>query len=428
MANKILYSSSTLDYFVYHMEAMGLAYVLLGLVIGGFLGWMLKSSIVDKDLIRSEERIRAKEEAVASNEDRVRAEISNLATEIGRKNSEDFLKLAEERLGRTETAAQKDHEARRKELDELIVPMTKSLENLDKATQNLEKERVDAYSGIKRQIKTLGERADKLGTEASNLSNALRKSSTVRGDWGEVALRNLLEMAGMTKHTDFLEQEGAGGLIPDVVVRLPGDGAIPIDAKTSGKHYLEALELEEGDARKAKLEDHARAMRGRVTELTRKDYLSKVSGRADFVVMFVPSEALISVAFEVDPALHADAMDRGVVITSPASMIALLRTAALYWQQVRFAEEARDVVEVAQEFYKRMAVWSEHFAKVGKGLGNAAEFYNKAVGSWETNVLPKGRQLENLDIATNLPKTLDEPKKVDNSLRVPSVLRAEEEE
>jgi DNA recombination protein RmuC len=121
-------------------------------------------------------------------------------------------------------------------------------------------------------------------------------------------------------------------------------------------------------------------------------------------------------------------MDRGVVITSPASMIALLRTAALYWQQVRFAEEAKDVVEVAQEFYKRMAVWSEHFADVGKGLSNAAKFYNKAVGSWETNVLPKGRQLENLDIATNLPKTLDEPKKVDNSLREPSVLRAEEEE
>ena len=135
------------------MEAIGLAYTVLGIVIGGGLGWMLKSSIVDKDLIRSEERVRAKEEAVAANEDRVRAEISNLATEIGRKNTEDFLKLAEERLGRTETAAQKDHEARRKELDGLIGPMTKSLENLDQATQNLEKERVDAYSGIKRQIK-----------------------------------------------------------------------------------------------------------------------------------------------------------------------------------------------------------------------------------------------------------------------------------
>jgi len=254
----------------------------------------------------------------------------------------------------------------------------------------------------------------------------LRKSSNVRGDWGEVALRNLLEMAGMTKHTDFLEQKGAGGLIPDMVVRLPGDGAIPIDAKTSGKHYLEALELEEGDARKAKLVQHAKAMRERVTDLTRKEYLSKVNGRADFVVMFVPSEALISVAFEVDPSLHSDAMDRGVVITSPASLIALLRTAALYWQQVRFAEEAKDVVEVAQEFYKRMAVWSEHFSKVGEGLDKATDFYNKAVGSWETNVLPQGRRLEELDIATNLPKSLREPKKISESIREPSVLDTEE--
>ena len=233
-------------------------------------------------------------------------------------------------------------------------------------------------------------------------------------------------MAGMTKHTDFLEQKGAGGLIPDMVVRLPGDGAIPIDAKTSGKHYLEALELEEGDARKAKLALHAKAMRERVTDLTRKEYLSKVTGRAEFVVMFVPSEALISVAFEVDPALHADAMDRGVVITSPASMIALLRTAALYWQQVRFAEEARDVVEVSREFYKRMAVWSGHFAEVGKRLDKATEFYNKAVGSWEKNVLPQGRLLEDLDIATNLPKNLTEPEAVRETLREPSVLDTEE--
>ena len=167
-------------------------------------------------------------------------------------------------------------------------------------------------------------------------------------------------------------------------------------------------------------------MRERVIDLTRKEYLSKVSGRAEFVVMFVPSEALISVAFEVDHDLHADAMNRGVIITSPASMIALLRTAALYWQQVRFAEEARDVVEVSREFYKRMAVWSEHFAEVGKRLDKATEFYNKAVGSWERNVLPQGRLLEDLDIATNLPKTLAEPEAVRETLREPSVLDTED--
>ena len=401
-------------------EVLSILFAALGLIIG----WLAASQKAKTDIIRAEERLAA----VEHGRETLTAQMESVATQVSRQNSEDFLKLAEERLGKVNAEAEKDHEARRKEIEALLGPMTTSLEGLEKFSKDLEKERIDAYAGIKRQIQTLGDRADKLGTEASNLSTALRKSSSVRGDWGEVALRNLLEMAGMTKHTDFLEQKGAGGLIPDMVVRLPGNGAIPIDAKTSGKHYLEALEFEEGDARQAKLVQHAKAMRERVTDLSRKDYLSKVSGRADFVVMFVPSEALISVAFEVDPALHADAMDRGVVITSPASMIALLRTAALYWQQVRFAEEAKDVVEVAREFYKRMAVWSEHFAEVGKRLDKATEFYNKAVGSWEKNVLPQGRLLEGLEVATNLPKGLTEPKEVGDSPREPSVIDTTGEE
>ncbi len=402
-------------------ELMSLLFVGLGLGLGLLVG-RLANQQTKAEKIRLEERLAATD----GNQELMAVQMEAVALRVSRQNSEDFLKLAEARLGKVNAEAEKEHIIRRNEIEALLEPMSKSLEDLEKFSKDLEKERIGAYAGIKRQIETLGDRADKLGTEASNLSTALRKSSNVRGDWGEVALRNLLEMAGMTKHTDFLEQKGAGGLIPDMVVRLPGDGAIPIDAKTSGKHYLEALELEEGDARKAKLALHAKAMRERVTDLTRKEYLSRVTGRAEFVVMFVPSEALISVAFEVDPALHADAMDRGVVITSPASMIALLRTAALYWQQVRFAEEARDVVEVSREFYKRMAVWSGHFAEVGKRLDKATEFYNKAVGSWEKNVLPQGRLLEDLDIATNLPKNLTEPEAVRETLREPSVLDTEE--
>jgi len=411
------------------MEALGLMYILLGLMVGGGIGWMLAKERIGGEVIRSEERIRAKEEAVAANEEKVKAEIENLVTDMGRKNSEDFLKLAEERLGRVQTAADKDHEARRKELDDLMRPMSESLANLDQATKDLEKERSDAYSGMLRHLKLLEQQTDRLGSEARNLSTSLRKSSSVRGDWGEVALRNLLEMAGMTKHTDFLEQKGIeGGGRPDFVVRLPGDGAIPIDAKTSGKHYLEALEEENLTQRQAKLAEHAKAMRSRVNELTRKEYLSKVEGRAEFVVMFVPSEALISVAFEMDPDLHEDAMDRGVIISSPASMIALLRTAALYWQQVRFAEDAKEVVDVAREFYMRMATWSEHFSEVGKRLEKATEFYNKAVGSWERSVIPQGRRLEELEVSTNLPKTLVEQNPVNDDIRMPTVIEVEAEE
>ncbi|GIT11228.1 MAG: hypothetical protein CM1200mP32_07210 [Methanobacteriota archaeon] len=404
-------------------------YILLGLMVGGGIGWMLAKERIGGEVIRSEERVRAKEEAAAANEEKVKAEIENLVTDMGRKNSEDFLKLAEERLGRVQTAADKDHEARRKELDDLMRPMSESLANLDQATKDLEKERSDAYSGMLRHLKLLEQQTDRLGSEARNLSTSLRKSSSVRGDWGEVALRNLLEMAGMTKHTDFLEQKGVeGGGRPDFVVRLPGDGAIPIDAKTSGKHYLEALEEENLTQRQAKLAEHAKAMRSRVNELTRKEYLSKVEGRAEFVVMFVPSEALISVAFEMDPDLHEDAMDRGVIISSPASMIALLRTAALYWQQVRFAEDAKEVVDVAREFYMRMATWSEHFSEVGKRLDKATEFYNKAVGSWERSVMPQGRRLEELEVSTNLPKTLVEQNLVNDDIRMPTVIEVEAEE
>ena len=411
------------------MEALGLMYILLGLMIGGGIGWMLAKERIGGEVIRSEERVRAKEEEVAANEEKVKAEIENLVTDMGRKNSEDFLKLAEERLGRVQTAADKDHEARRKELDDLMRPMSESLANLDQATKDLEKERSDAYSGMLRHLKLLEQQTDRLGSEARNLSTSLRKSSSVRGDWGEVALRNLLEMAGMTKHTDFLEQKGVeGGGRPDFVVRLPGDGAIPIDAKTSGKHYLEALEEENLTQRQAKLAEHAKAMRSRVNELTRKEYLSKVEGRAEFVVMFVPSEALISVAFEMDPDLHEDAMDRGVIISSPASMIALLRTAALFWQQVRFAEDAKEVVDVAREFYMRMATWSEHFSEVGKRLDKATEFYNKAVGSWERSVMPQGRRLEELEVSTNLPKTLVEQNLVNDDIRMPTVIEVEAEE
>ena len=410
------------------MDLGGLVFIVIGLALGITIGWLLAKQKQSDEAIRNEERIRAKEESLASSELRVKAEIENLVTDLGRKNSEEFLKLAEERLGKVQISAEKDHHARTKEIEALFAPMAKSLDDLEKFSKDLEKERINPYAGIKRQINDLGARTESLGKEASNLSTALRKSSSVRGDWGEIALRNLLEMAGMTKHTDFLEQKGASGLIPDVVVRLPGDGSIPIDAKTSGKHYLEALEIEDLELRQEKLRLHAKSMRETMNKLAEKGYLSKVSGRADFVVMFVPSEALVSAAFEVDPTLHSDAMNRGVIITSPASLIALLRTAALYWQQVRFAEEAKEVVDVAQLFYKRMATWSEHFAEVGNRLSKATEFYNKAVGSWETNVLPQGRKLEKLDIATNLPKKLEAQKSISESIRNPTVMNEMEEE
>ena len=404
-------------------ELLTIALVLIGSLLGLGIGWLLAKIRYSTKLVLAE----AEAQAALGNKQALVAEMESVAATVARQNSEDFLRLAEEKLGKFDTEAQTNHNLRKTEIETLFDPLARSLESLEKLNRELEKERIKAYSGMESQINSLGNRAELLGKEASNLSTALRKSSSVRGDWGEVALRNLLEMAGMTKNTDFIEQKGIeGGGIPDFVVRLPGDGAIPIDAKTTAKHYLESLDEQDPKARHSKIIEHSKAMRGRVNELTRKDYLSGVSGRAEFVVMFVPSEALISSAFEVDPKLHSDAMDRGVIIAGPGSMIALLKTAALYWQQVRFANEAKEVVETAREFYKRMAIWSEHFSKVGRDLKAATVTYNKSVGSWEKNVLPQGRALEKLEISTNLTKDLEVPQNVLEDPRSPTVIGVEE--
>jgi len=393
-------------------------YLIAGLSIGFGIGWLVvraRQSDLEARAITAENLLDAR----SQDEEHMKNAFKAVAGDVLSTNSETFLSRANEAFVAQSNLAGKDHEARKKEIGELIKPMTESLANLDKTTKELERERSDAYSGMIEHLKLLETQTDRLGKEARTLSSSLRKSSNVRGDWGEIALRNLLELAGMNKHTDFLEQSGIEGKRPDVIVRLPNSGVIPIDAKVSGKHYLEAIEEENLESKQAKLELHAKAMRERVNDLMSKEYSASIKGNADYVVMFVPSDALISAAFEVDPELHLYAMERGVLISSPVSMIALLRTAALYWQQVRFADDAREVVEVAQIFYSRMATWSEHFNKLGIKLKDASKAYNSALSSWQTRVLPQGKELEKLQLSENLPKKLTNPNPVETEVEVP---------
>ena len=405
------------------MALLEIGLVVLGVALGAAIGWLLASNRFSGEIGHLKARSETEESMEArikEREEAMTAQMEVIANRVTQSNSENFLTLAEERLSKVTLEAEKDHDARKKEMEGLIKPMTESLANLDEMSKKMEKERIDAYAGMKRHMQILEQNTEQLGKEANSLSTALRKSSSVRGDWGEVALRNLLEMAGMTKNTDFLEQKGIdGGGRPDFVVRLPGDGAIPIDAKTTAKHYLESLEEQDPGARAAKVAQHAKAMRGRVTELTRKDYLSGVSGRAEFVVMFVPSEALISSAFEVDPELHAHAMERGVIIAGPASMIALLKL--LHYTGNKFVS-LRKLPKLCLSPRNSIFVWQLGvitLLKVGKRLDKATEFYNKAVGSWERNVIPQGKKLEELEVARNLPKELKDPEIITEEIRMP---------
>ena len=407
------------------MSAVETVLITVGLAgLVGFLAWTLAARRAAEARTEDQAQIARLEALMSASEGQEQAledRMTALSSRMAEQQRKDFLDIAEERFKRLQSEAEKEAKAQITEMEGLVKPIEQSLATLGEATQELEEKRRDAIVGVEREMQRVGALASRLGTETSNLATALRRSSSVRGDWGEVALRNILELAGMNAHADFKEQASTETGRPDVIVNLPGNGVIPIDAKATAKHYLEALETEEGPQREALFDQHAKALRGRVTELTRKEYWSSFGDRAQFVVMFVPSEALISSAFDRDPSLHEWAMDRRVVIASPASLIGLLRTVALTWQQVQFAQQAQEIVDTARLFYRRMATWSGHFAKVGTELNQASEAYNAAVKSWETRVLPQARRLEKMQVADNTAAQLKDLSNVDLTLKEPTV-------
>ena len=353
-----------------------------------------------------------KENVSETNEDREKEDFRLLASDVLRglqqENNEAFLTLATERLGQKQFEVNKNMESKKEAIDEMLKPLSKNLEKITQMNQDIEKARVGAYEGIKQHLSSLEQNTMMLGQRADRLSTALTSSSNVRGNWGEIALKRLLEMAGLTEHADFFEQESVGGGRPDVIVRLPNEGAIPIDAKASAKHYLEALELEPGQTQDALLSKHAEALKDIVKHLGSKAYQEKLEGDIDYVVMFVPSEALISAAFNIDPTLHEFALEKSVLIASPVSLLALLRNAALYWQQQTLADGAKEIYDVSREMYSRTVIFFEHVEKIGEGLANAEKYYDKAKTSYQSRILPQGKKLEKLQVSETLRKKLPE--------------------
>ena len=277
----------------------------------------------------------------------------------------------------------------------------------------MEKERVGAYEGLRRNIKELGEKTESLSTRTVALSTALTTSSQTRGNWGEVKLRRLFEMAGLSEHMNFKEQPTLdNGTRPDFVVILPEGGVIPIDSKAVGGTYLEAVSLEPGPQQDELLTRHARSMRSRITDLSSKAYQEAIEGHFDHVVMFVPSEAMAAAAFNVDPDLMEYAMSKSVLVTTPVTMLGLLRTVALYWQQHALAEGAREIYDVSRELYKRVTTMVEHYNKVGGHLAKATLAYNDTMRSYQSRVLPQGRRLDELKVSETLTQGLPEPSEV----------------
>lgn len=328
---------------------------------------------------------------------------ARLSAEALKQNNAQFLQLAQTHLAQFQQGAQSDLEKRQKAIDELVKPLHEKLEGVNKSIQEIEKSRVDAYAGLREQVKGLADSQQKLQTETASLVTALRKPQ-MRGRWGEIQLKNVVEMAGMLDHCDFVEQASVdvadGKLRPDMIVRLPGGKTVVVDAKAPLSAYLDSLEMPDDESRELRLKDHARQVRDHMTKLSQKGYWDQFEAAPEFVIMFLPGETFFSAALQHDPLLIEYGVGQKVIVASPTTLISLLRAVHYGWQQEKLTENAAKISELGRELYERLATIGDYLVDVGKHLDRTVGAYNKAVGSLETRLLVTGRKLKELGVGT----------------------------
>jgi DNA recombination protein RmuC len=351
-------------------------------------------------------------------EEKLREAFSALSSDALRKNNQSFLDLAKASLTEFQQTARMDLDGRQKAIEDLVQPLKDSLNKVDGKLQEVEKNRVGTASALTEQLRSLHVAQQSLQVETGRLVQALR-SPNVRGQWGELQLRRVVEAAGMLEYCDFdlKESVDADGsrLTPDMIVRLPGGRNVVVDAKVPSSAYLDAMETDDEAVRNGKLRDHARQVRDHVIRLGNKTYWQHFQPAPDLVIMFVPGETLLSVALQRDPALLEFSLGRGVMLASPLTLMALLRAVAFGWQQEKVARNAHEISDLGRQLYDRIRVMAEHFEEVARGLTRSVEAYNRAVGSLESRVLVTARRLKEKGISA--PEELPELEVIDHTAR-----------
>ena len=327
-----------------------------------------------------------------------------LSGEALKQNNEAFLKLAAVSFESLHVKAEGDLVQRQQAVDALVRPLQESLQRYDEQLRLLEQSRQSAYGGLDQHLKSLAESQQRLQLETGNLVKALR-APTVRGQWGELTLKRVAELAGMVDHCDFIEQPSVTGddgrFRPDMVVQLPGGRQIIVDAKTVLSAYLDAHEAQSEAQQLEALRRHAAQVKSRMDELSLKAYWTQFDRAPEFVVLFLPGEQFLGAALDQNPRLIEEGFANGIVLATPATLIALLRAVAYGWRQERMTAHAEEAGRLGKELYERMAVLAEHMNDVGQALGKSVSAYNRAVGSLETRILPAARRFKELGVASD---------------------------
>ena len=405
--------------------------LLVGLLAGHWSRARLRHelALAEQELKSQAHLEQERERALELATERLSAAFGHLANQQFQSHSEAFLRLARENLTVHTERSKTELAERQRAIDALIRPIGEALARTERQLLELDKARRETHGAIAAQLQAMTESQQSLSAETRNLVNALRRPE-VRGQWGEITLRRLVELAGMVEHCDFVTQSylatEAGSIRPDMVIQLPESRMLVVDVKTPLDAYLEATEASSEAERRAALERHAGIVAGRIRELAAKAYWAQFETSPDFVILFIPGDQFLSAALAERPTLLDDALRQNIILATPTSVIALLKAVAYGWQQVALAENAAELRGLAVQLYERLTTFTNHLASVGKALGDSVRAFNSSVGSLERMVLPSARRFTELGVQPK--QRLSPLPKVEETLREPAAAAAGEQE